>query len=78
MTVSLQGLTSSQMYYCKAAATNTNPNNCAGPVVGGVKVFFSMTTPAAHTAPLDGFVAKQLAEPLIVMCSVLIVVAMSA
>eukprot|EP00731_Ephydatia_muelleri_P011123 Em0006g17a len=78
VTVSLQGLTSSQMYYCKAAATNTNPNNCAGPVVGGVKVFFSMTTPAAHTAPLDGFVAKQLAEPLIVMCSVLIVVAMSA
>ena len=78
MTVSLQGLISSQMYYCKAAATNTNSNNCAGPVVGGVKVFFSMTTPAAHTAPLNGFVAKQLAEPLIVMCSVLIVVAMSA
>ena len=41
MTVSLQGLTSGQMYYCKAAATNTNSNNCAGPVVGGVKVFFS-------------------------------------
>ena len=43
VTVSLQGLTSGQMYYCKAAATNTNSNNCAGPVVGGVKVFFSMT-----------------------------------
>ena len=41
MTVSLQGLTRGQMYYCKAAATNTNSNNCAGPVVGGVKVFFS-------------------------------------
>ena len=41
VTVSLQGLTSGQMYYCKAAATNTNSNNCAGPVVGGVKVFFS-------------------------------------
>ena len=41
MTVSLQGLTSGQMYYCKAAATNTNSNNCAGPVVGGVMVFFS-------------------------------------
>ena len=41
VTVSLQGLTSGQMYYCKAAATNTNSNNSTGPVVGGVKVFFS-------------------------------------
>ena len=41
VSVSLQGLTSGQMYYCKAAATNTNSNNCAGPVVGGVRVFFS-------------------------------------
>ena len=41
VSVSLQGLTSGQMYYCKAAATNTNSNNCTGPVVGGVKVFFS-------------------------------------
>ena len=44
VTVSLQGLTSGQMYYCKAAATNTNFNNCAGPVVGGVKVFITMAT----------------------------------
>eukprot|EP00731_Ephydatia_muelleri_P011292 Em0006g186a len=42
VTVSLQDLTSGQMYYCKAAATNTNPNNCTGPVVGGVKVFFNL------------------------------------
>ena len=50
VTVSLQGLTSGQMYYCKAAATNTNSNNCAGPVVGGVKVFFSfMTSPVPIT-----------------------------
>ena len=42
--VSLQGLTSGQMYYCKAAATNTNSSNCVGPVVGGVKVFFSYIT----------------------------------
>ena len=41
VTVSLQGLTSGQMYYCKAAATNTNSNNCTGPVVGGVKVFMA-------------------------------------
>ena len=34
--VSLQGLTSGQMYYCKAAATDTISNNCAGPVVRGV------------------------------------------
>ena len=52
VTVSLQGLTSGQMYYCKAAATNTNSNNCAGPVVGGVKVFFSfMTAPVPITTP---------------------------
>ena len=44
VTVSLQGLTSGQMYYCKAAATNTNSTNCAGPVVGGGKVFFSFMT----------------------------------
>eukprot|EP00731_Ephydatia_muelleri_P011228 Em0006g122a len=50
VTVSLQGLTSGQMYYCKAAATNTNSNNCTGPVVGGVKVFFSfMTAPVPIT-----------------------------
>ena len=48
MTVSLQGLTSGQMYYCKAAATNTNSNNCTGPVVGGVKVFFSFISGHSH------------------------------
>ena len=41
VTVSLHDLTSGQMYYCKAAATNTNSNNCAGPVVGDVKVYLS-------------------------------------
>eukprot|EP00731_Ephydatia_muelleri_P011279 Em0006g173a len=51
VSVSLQGLTSGQMYYCKAAATNTNSNNCTGPVVGGVKVFFSfMTSPVPITS----------------------------
>ena len=44
VTVSLQGLTSGQMYYCKAAATNTNSTRCAGPVVGDVKVYFSILT----------------------------------
>ena len=39
--VSLQGLTIGQMYYCKAAATNTNSTHCADPVVGGVKMYFS-------------------------------------
>ena len=39
--VSLQGLTSGQMYYCKAAATNISSASCAGPVVGGVKMYFS-------------------------------------
>ena len=41
VTVSLQGLTSGQMYYCKAAASNTNSTRCAGPVVGDVKLYFS-------------------------------------
>ncbi|KAL5500719.1 hypothetical protein EMCRGX_G012315 [Ephydatia muelleri] len=50
VSVSLQGLTSGQMYYCKAAATNTNSNNCAGPVVGGVKVFFSFMTSVPITS----------------------------
>ena len=50
VTVSLQGFTSGQMYYCKAAATNTNSNNCTGPVVGGVKVFFSfIASPFPHS-----------------------------
>ena len=41
VTVSLQGLTSGQIYYCKGAATNTNTTHCAGPVSDGVKVYFS-------------------------------------
>ena len=41
VTVSLQGLTSGQLYYCKAAATSNNSAYCAGPVVGGVKMYFS-------------------------------------
>ena len=45
MTVDLIGLTSGQVYYCKAAATNTgNSTNCFDSVVGGVKMFFSLTT----------------------------------
>ena len=44
VTVDLDGLTSGQMYYCKAAATNTNSASCGGPVAGGVKVLTSFTT----------------------------------
>eukprot|EP00731_Ephydatia_muelleri_P027499 Em0019g372a len=47
--VSLQGLTSDQMYYCKAAATNTNSTKCTGPVVGGVKIYFSLIPPTKST-----------------------------
>ena len=54
VTVDLDGLTSGQMYYCKAAATNTNSASCGGPVVGGVKVFFSfMTTSISKTPPTN-------------------------
>ena len=42
VTVDLDGLTSGQMYYCKAAATNTTSASCGGPVVGGVKVYFHL------------------------------------
>ena len=42
VTVDLGDLTSSQMYYCKAAATNTTSANCGGPVVGSIKVTFSL------------------------------------
>ena len=41
VSVFLQGLTSGQMYYCKAAATNISSASCTGPVVGGVKMYFS-------------------------------------
>eukprot|EP00731_Ephydatia_muelleri_P002234 Em0001g2234a len=37
VTVSLQGLTSGQVYYCKAAASSNNTASCAGQVVGWVK-----------------------------------------
>eukprot|EP00731_Ephydatia_muelleri_P035698 Em0149g4a len=42
VTVSLQGLTSGQMYHCKAAATNTNSTRCAGPVVGAYSASIDM------------------------------------
>ena len=50
VSVTLECLTSGQMYYCKAAATNTNSKNCAGPVVGGAKVFFSFMATAVPTS----------------------------
>ena len=55
VSVSLQGLTSGQIYYCKAAATNINSDDCAHPVVGGVKVLFSFMTSmpsSSHTSNL--------------------------
>ena len=46
VTVDLDGLTSGQTYYCKAAATNNNssPYNCTFPGFGGVNVFLTFTT----------------------------------
>ena len=42
VTVNIGTLTSGQIYYCKAAATDTgNSTNCYDPVIGGVKMFFS-------------------------------------
>ncbi|KAL5517975.1 hypothetical protein EMCRGX_G003632 [Ephydatia muelleri] len=70
VTVSLQGLTIGQMYYCKAAATNTNSTRCAGPVVGGVKMYFSFlaslpstTFPTTLTIPLMNIQAVSVLNP---------------
>eukprot|EP00731_Ephydatia_muelleri_P002271 Em0001g2271a len=59
VTVSLQGLTSGQVYYCKAAASSNNTASCAGPVVGGVKGYITFVAslpstpfPTASTIPL--------------------------
>eukprot|EP00731_Ephydatia_muelleri_P011678 Em0006g572a len=43
VTVSLQGLTSGQMYYCTAAGTDANSSSCGGLVVGGVKAYFNIS-----------------------------------
>eukprot|EP00731_Ephydatia_muelleri_P003815 Em0001g3815a len=51
VTVSLQGLTSGQMYYCKAAATNTNSASCISPVLGGVKMYFTFVSPIYPITP---------------------------
>ena len=52
VTVDLDGLTSGQTYYCKAAATNTNSSSCVGSVIGDVKMFFSfITAPGITTWP---------------------------
>ena len=57
MTVDLDGLTSGQTYYCKAAATNINssPYNCTFPGFGGVNVFITFTAmPSSTKAPVQG------------------------
>ncbi|KAL5500397.1 hypothetical protein EMCRGX_G011952 [Ephydatia muelleri] len=43
VTVSLQGLTSGQMYYCTAAGTDANSSSCGGLVVGGVEAYFNIS-----------------------------------
>ncbi|KAL5500402.1 hypothetical protein EMCRGX_G011959 [Ephydatia muelleri] len=43
VTVSLQGLTSGQMYYCTAAGTDAYSSSCGGLVVGGVKAYFNIS-----------------------------------
>ena len=49
VTVSLQGLTSGQVYYCKAAASSNNTASCAGPVVGGVKGYITFVASLPST-----------------------------
>ena len=52
VTVSLGGLTSGQMYYCKAAATNiTSAAQCGGSLLDGEKLFFSFKTPDIPKLP---------------------------
>ena len=50
VTVDLDGLTSGQTYYCKAAATNTNSSSCVGSMIGDVKMVFSFITAPGITA----------------------------
>ena len=49
VTVFLQGLTNGQIYYCKAAATNTNSAHFAGQVVGDVKIYFNFVASLPFT-----------------------------
>ena len=51
MTVSLQGLPRGQMYYCKAAATNTDSARCINPVVGDVKMYLIIVTTLLPIVP---------------------------
>ena len=69
VTVSLQGLTSGQMYYCKATATNTHSNNCTGPVVGRVKVVFSfMITPVPITSSSSSMSTSPSSREYCIIC----------
>eukprot|EP00731_Ephydatia_muelleri_P033829 Em0039g15a len=43
VTVSLQGLTSGQMYYCTAAGTDANSSSCGSCLVGGVEAYFNIS-----------------------------------
>ena len=66
MTVDLDGLTSGQTYYCKAAATNSNSSSCVGVVIGDVKMFLiSMTALVPTTWP-----SLSTAGKYIQMCSI--------
>ena len=53
VSVSIEGLSSGQMYYCKAAGSNTNSTHCAGPVVEDVKIYFSFVTSLPSTTHLS-------------------------
>ena len=74
VSVFLKGLGSNETYYCKAAAINTNSNSCAGPVVGGVKVFFSfMSRTLEASSPFGGSAISVLKPSTLIIVAMLIV-----
>eukprot|EP00731_Ephydatia_muelleri_P011642 Em0006g536a len=73
VSVFLKDLGSNETYYCKAAATNTNSNSCAGPVVGGVKVFFSFMTTLEASSPFGGSAISVLMPSTLIIVAMLIV-----
>ena len=74
VSVFLKGLGSNETYYCKAAAINTNSNSCAGPVVGGVKVFFSFMTAFEASSPSISVLKP---STLIIVAMLIVYVAMA-
>eukprot|EP00731_Ephydatia_muelleri_P033825 Em0039g11a len=75
VTVSLQGLTSGQMYYCTAAGTDANSSSCGGPVVGGVEAYVNISAgldKIADSVSFSGSGCLQSSTIIIILLSALV------